>query len=115
MILVTGGIASGKRTYVRSLGYAESQMSSHVASEAPVLVGLEELLREGEPTEADLRALMSKDVVVCCEVGQGVVPMEGQERVWRERVGRTCTALAQDATRVVRMVCGIPVVIKEER
>lgn len=115
MILVTGGIASGKRTYVRSLGYDESQMSSLIASDAPVLVGLEELLRAGELLQTDLRALRDKDVVVCCEVGQGVVPMDARERAWRERVGRACAVLARDATRVVRMVCGIPLVIKEEQ
>ena len=115
MILVTGGIASGKRTYVRSLGYSDSQMSSRVADEASVLIGLEELLRAGDPSKSDLDALMAKDVVVCCEVGMGVVPMDARERAWRERVGRTCAVWARDATRVVRMVCGIPMVIKGER
>ncbi|MBR3225991.1 MAG: bifunctional adenosylcobinamide kinase/adenosylcobinamide-phosphate guanylyltransferase [Atopobiaceae bacterium] len=115
MILVTGGIASGKRTYVRSLGYDDGQMDKRLAGDACVLVGLEELLRAGELGEADVDALARKDVVVCCEVGQGVVPMEAEERVWRERVGRTCASLAQRASKVVRMVCGIPLVIKEER
>ena len=108
MILVTGGIASGKRTYVRSLGYDDGQMDKRLAGDAPVLVGLEELLRAGELGETDTDALARK-------VGQGVVPMEAEERVWRERVGRTCASLAQRASKVVRMVCGIPLVIKEER
>jgi adenosylcobinamide kinase/adenosylcobinamide-phosphate guanylyltransferase len=43
----------------------------------------------------------------------GVVPMDAWERIWRERVGRTCGKLASQATRVVRMVCGIPTIIKD--
>ena len=43
----------------------------------------------------------------------GVVPMDAGERIWRERVGRTCSMLASQATRVVRMVCGIPTIIKD--
>lgn len=112
MILVLGGIASGKRTYVASLGYDESQMSGSVGSDAPVLCDLQDVLRGGPLSHEELDAAARKDVVVCCEVGQGVVPLDPQERAWRELVGRTCAQLARHA-RVVRMVCGIPVVIKE--
>ena len=113
MILVIGGIASGKRTYVRSLGYADEQIGTSVTSLEPVLYGLEECLWERNLTYDVLEALASKDVVTCCEVGQGVVPMDASERVWQERVGRTCCELAKRANKVVRMVCGIPVLIKE--
>lgn len=109
MILVIGGIASGKRSYARSLGFCDEQMSPVLTSEAPVLYGLEELLRQGPLSERDLQAVRSKDVVTCCEVGLGVVPLDTGERSWRELVGRTCTELAAGAAQVVRMVCGIPV------
>ncbi len=108
MILVVGGIASGKRTYARSLGYSDEQISTTFSGTTPVLYGLEELLRQGPLSERDLQAVLAKDVVICCEVGQGVVPMDATERAWRELVGRTCTQLAAQADQVVRMVCGIP-------
>ncbi len=112
MLLVIGGIASGKRTYVRSLGYDDDRISQTVDSPAPVLLGLEEILRDGPLSSQDLARLRAKEVVVCCEVGMGVVPMDREQRAWRERVGRTCALLANDASQVVRLVCGIPVTLK---
>lgn len=109
MILVLGGIASGKRTYVRSLGYRDCEMDASPTSAAPVLLGLDEVLRTGPVENEDLERIERKEVVVCCEVGMGVVPMDAHERAWRELVGRTCTQLAVQASRVVRLVCGIPV------
>ena len=112
MILVLGGMASGKRTYVQSLGYSTANMNTSLASDAPVLLHLEELLKQGPLTKNEIYALTSKEVVVCCEVGMGVVPVDAAERAWRELVGRTCSSLASQATQVVRMVCGIPVQLK---
>ena len=112
MVLVIGGLASGKRSYVRSLGYTDEQMGTQSFDGRPVLVALEELLREGPLDDVTFSDIASREVVCCCEVGMGVVPIDHEERAWRERVGRTCTKLAAEATRVVRMVCGIPMVLK---
>ena len=111
MILVIGGIASGKRTYVRSLGYGEADFDGDPSSSAPVLLALEELLRGGPLDDVASTQVLAKDVVICREVGSGVVPIDAGERAWRERVGRTCGKLAASATKVVRMVCGIPVTL----
>ena len=112
MILVVGGIASGKRSFVRSLGFDDAQMSPKLVGATPVLLDLEELLRNGPLDDGAWQALLCKRVVCCCEVGQGVIPMDAGERAWRELVGRTCACLAAEADEVVRMVCGIPVTLK---
>ena len=114
MLLVIGGIASGKHAYVRSLGYDEVDFSDDPSSSAPVLEGLDELLRKGSLDDRSRMQVLAKDVVICCEVGSGVVPIDPGERAWRERVGRMCGELAASATKVVRMVCGIPVTLKPE-
>lgn len=114
MILVVGGLASGKRTYLHSLGYNDALIGQSIGSNAPALYGLEEILRKGPLGKEELDSLMHKDVVVCCEVGLGVVPTDASERAWRELVGRTCCQLAEQASMVVRMVCGIPVTIRRE-
>lgn len=112
MILVIGGIASGKLTYVQALGYDDTQIAHTPSPDLPVLYGLEEVLREGPLDEEALGTVRATEVVTCCEVGLGVVPVDAGERQWRERVGRTCALLARDATKVIRMVCGIPVPLK---
>ena len=50
--------------------------------------------------------------MVCDEVGSGVIPLQREQREFREATGRLCIALAREASQVVRLVCGIPQVIK---
>ena len=52
-------------------------------------------------------------VIVCDEVGYGVVPTDAFERQYREAVGRICIELAKKSKRVVRVICGIGTVIKD--
>ena len=41
-----------------------------------------------------------------------MVPVEPEQRTWREAVGRLCCRLAQRAERVERIFCGLPMVLK---
>ena len=102
MILVVGGLASGKRTFARSLGFVDEDAAFDV----------HERLRNGEKPAALLDELSAKVVVTCAEVGNGIVPLDPDERAWREAVGRLSSALAERADAVVRTVCGIPVFLK---
>lgn len=115
MILVVGGIASGKRTFAQSLGFADSDFSTEAAVGGPVLVDAQNLVRHG--CEDSLEALAddiaaAKQVVLAVDVGSGIVPLDRQERAWRDDAGRLCALLAARASAVVRMVCGIPVAVK---
>lgn len=115
MILIVGGEGSGKRTFAKTLGYAEKDMADGCLDSRPVLFHTERLVFE-RPEDADklYDALLKKEVVICNEVGSGIIPMEPGERLGREAVGRLCVRLAAKADAVVRMVCGIPSVIKGE-
>ena len=90
-------------------------MSRDPGSPAPVLFELEELVR-ADPTHAEalLEALCQKELVLCREVGSGVVPLSAEERRWRESVGRLCVLLATRAEAVVRIVAGLPMALKGE-
>ena len=46
------------------------------------------------------------------EVGAGVVPIQKEDRLFREAVGRALCVIAQEAEQVTRCVCGIGVRIK---
>lgn len=46
-------------------------------------------------------------IVVTDEIGYGIVPLDYGERIYREQVGRVCTALAKESEEVYRVICGI--------
>ena len=108
MILVVGGRGAGKRRFVsQQLGYPPEAVSSNAANETPVLYGLESL----DPLPA-LEDLLEREVVVCQEVGCGVVPLDRTDRDRREAVGRLCCRLAAQAEAVYRVNCGIAMRLK---
>lgn len=51
-------------------------------------------------------------VLICDEVGYGIVPLDEAERCYREAVGRLLCSLAQQADEMVRIVGGMPIRIK---
>lgn len=118
MILIIGGQGAGKRRYAMELGFREEDMAFAELDHRPVLVDLHLLLRHGftgtDVTDDVFAPLLRKDVIICNEVGCGVVPLDAEDRAWRERVGRLCTRLAGRAERVVRVCCGIPLCLKGE-
>ncbi len=113
MIFVTGGESSGRRTFVRGLGYSDNQISHGVLDERPVVFRAELLTADDSPEElAEL--LAGKEVVICTELGCGIVPLDPSRRRAREAAGRLSILLARRAEAVVRLVCGVPMVLKGE-
>ena len=51
-------------------------------------------------------------IVICDEVGCGVVPANEFDRKYRETVGRCCCRIASKADTVVRITCGVAQRIK---
>ena len=112
MILIIGGAAQGKLDYVlRKTGYSPDPVA-HTPEDAehlPIFDGV-----EGWP-ELDEEALLAANpdiILICDEVGCGVVPMDPAQRAWREAVGRLCCRLAARAERVERMFCGLSMTLK---
>lgn len=54
----------------------------------------------------------SLQLLISDEIGYGLVPIDDFEREYREFHGRVMTELVQNAETVVRIVCGIPQVLK---
>ncbi|SHH94333.1 adenosylcobinamide kinase /adenosylcobinamide-phosphate guanylyltransferase [Sporobacter termitidis DSM 10068] len=114
MILVIGGLASGKRDYVKKeFGFTDADMADAALDGRPVVYNLQNLVTASlSSVDGLLPALLLKKVVICNEVGSGVVPIDKTERGAREATGRLCVGLAEKAEKVIRICCGIPSVIK---
>lgn len=128
MQLVLGGASQGKLQWV--LDHC-SKTTEQVADgetipldavpDRPVLNHLHRwvfrLMQAGMDPAAALEAYLNRTpdaILICDEIGCGVVPMHPLERAWREQTGRLCCRLAGRAGRVVRIFCGLPMTLKEE-
>ena len=77
---------------------------------------IKQLLEQGKNPLSFTECLIRKNpdmIFIMNEIGSGIVPIEQEERLWREQVGKVGCLIAENAHTVIRMVCGIPVVIKK--
>lgn len=113
MMLIIGARGAGKLEYAKTLGYGVEDVADGVLDNKPCLQNLQNMVfAHPENALALLPTLLGKELILCDEVGSGVIPVTAGERAAREQTGRLCSRLAAGATRVVRVVCGIPQVIK---
>lgn len=104
MILVIGGFAQGKRAYAAKMWPRKA-----------VVADLQELLRgvaDGRAFAETLLHAYADAVLICDEIGCGVVPLDAEERRWREETGRCLAALAAAAEEVHRVCCGLGLRLK---
>ena len=53
-------------------------------------------------------------IVICRELGCGIVPIDPADRLWRDLSGEACQFLAGHSREVYRVICGIPMKLKGE-
>lgn len=124
MRLIVGGAHQGKLAWaLQDTGLTKKAVvdgkTCPLAGEAPaqILYGLHHLVRRAleenrDPVAVAMAYIGPNTVVICDEVGCGVVPLRREERQWREVTGRLCCTLAQQAQRVDRVLCGLAQRIK---
>lgn len=113
---VVGGKAQGKLNYVmEKYGFKKEEVCDGAVctpeelESAAVVDRYHEFIRRFPES----RPVFRRDaVVICDEVGGGIVPSDPEERKWREAAGRAGYRAAAEADSVVRVVCGIPVRLK---
>lgn len=109
MELYIGGTAQGKKAYVTQVrGIAEARIWDNF--EEWFRKKLQESAPKSLSPEAESMAYLEKHpdtVIICDEVGSGIVPLDSFEREYRERLGRLLCEIAAKAERVERIVCGI--------
>ncbi|MCM1046039.1 MAG: bifunctional adenosylcobinamide kinase/adenosylcobinamide-phosphate guanylyltransferase [Candidatus Gastranaerophilales bacterium] len=104
MILITGGAYQGKRAFA----------DNHFSDTYRIVDHYHETIRlqmkQGMDPLKEAQKLLSSDdklVIICDEVGCGLVPVDAFERAYREQVGRVGGYLAGEAGQVIRVICGI--------
>lgn len=128
MIMIIGGQFQGKTSYALSLGIKKEDIrsGSDISLDVPCnivcisdfQIFIKRLCEGGLDPMKKTAELIEKNpdiVIISTEIGNGVIPIEKSDRIWRESTGRACCFLAANAEKVVRMVCGIPTIIKENR
>ena len=111
MDLVIGGAFQGKLSWAAREYDLKPEELCDLAAEEPragarCCFHLEELTRR-DADAARYLPLFADAVVVTREVGGGIVPMDGEERAWREAHGTLVQQLAREARHVTRVLCGL--------
>ena len=120
MILIIGGCFQGKLQYARAsycpeenFPVADGELPAR--AEGPVIVNhlhlwIRRRLEQGGCPEQEIEDFVRacpECIVICDEIGNGLVPVDAAEREYRERTGRILISLAAGAKEVVRVICGI--------
>lgn len=108
MVLIVGGAYQGKTAY------AEQYFSDCRRIDSYHEVVRRQMQEGLDPLEEVRKLPLSEEklVILCDEVGSGLVPVDAFERAYREQVGRVGSYLASQAEQVVRVLCGLGKTIK---
>lgn len=126
MHLMIGGYAQGKLDYAkRKYNIPDNEICHGETEDFDAFPGkkvydkLHLYLKRKMEQSADISALMEQFlqenpscILICDEVGNGIVPIADTERAYRETVGRMLCLAAEQAESVERIICGISQRIK---
>ncbi len=130
MRLVIGGYSQGKLDYVLEHYKLENYVlldgerlanAYFVAHEEAIVIVnalhkfVKATLKKGDNPEAYMISFVEEHpncIVICDEIGNGIVPIDAFERDYREKTGRLLIELAKKAESVERVICGIGQKIK---
>lgn len=111
MIFVTGGYCAGKKHFViEKFGYNRDDFSNKLDDCKKIVYNVEDIHFIDIDETFDI--LSKKDIVICNELGCGVIPIDNDLRIRRELIGKLCIKLANHADEVYRVYTGIGVKIK---
>lgn len=118
MKFITGGAYQGKLEYAKKL-YPDTEWADGAGCSLQELFScggvdhfhlfVRRWLQEGRTPKELTKAILDKNrslIILCDEIGCGLVPVDAFERKYREAVGRICTELVKYADEVHRVTCG---------
>lgn len=128
MYFITGGVYAGKTAYAAKQFDIRPEMITdgadctfETAMAAVCIKNYQQLIRrllaDGQQPFLFTQTLLDKNpdvIIMMNEIGCGIVPLEREERRWREQTGWCGCLIAERARAVVRLCCGCPSVLKGE-
>ncbi len=134
MRLLIGGHAQGKLEYAKELLPDADLLEESLGNQAPeqfqnhalIIHGLELMTKDLIKQDLEINDLVadflerlmkivdasSECIIIADEIGCGVIPLQKEDRLWRELHGRVLVELAKQAEIVERIICKIPQRIK---
>ena len=125
MVFVTGGSWQGKREWANKTFPKLTNIVDGETAEFSDFVQAQRIdrlhlwirrkMKEGGSLDGYVDRLLQQNpdvVILMDEVGSGVVPVDKEERAYREKVGRIGCEIAEKAQSVYRVICGIGTEIK---
>ena len=104
------------KLYIGGAWQGQEELARRENPAGEIIPDFHEIMREHTQDARELAeafCLAHQDAVVTAdEVGGGIVPLDREERAWREACGRALCVLADHADQVTRVVCGIGVRLK---
>ena len=121
MVLLIGGAYQGKVDYAcekfnisRKDIYTCERDKVEMPEGAPIINNVEDLVwaclstgRDPMKYLAARKSRWAKSVMIVNDISCGLVPMDAQDRAFREAVGRTTMYLAKEAVAVTRIFAGL--------
>lgn len=128
MILITGGAYQGKTQYaVDNFGLMQDDIADgNICTESEILnakcvsdyhIFIKRMLEKNTDVISFTNQLceINKNLIVIMnEIGCGIIPIEKEDRIWRETAGKCGCIIAQNSKQAVRIINSIPMIIKDE-
>ena len=116
MILILGGAYQGKLTYAAKRYSLQKNDIFDLSTgdpdrPYPCFTHLEALTKR-DPDPEKFLPLFRDSILISREIGSGIVPMDPEERAWRERHGALVQKIAAQSKCVVRIFCGLEEALK---
>ena len=121
MILIYGGVYQGKHEYAKERYGLDSSCFTGISKEninLDCIKAIDDInsfvrlcVREGKEAKEELearRSLWQDSILIMDDVSSGLVPMNAEDRAYREMCGRLTCFLAREADEVYRVFCGLP-------
>lgn len=121
-VLIIGGKYQGKTDLAKRLFNLTDDdfingcnLTDNNIKSAKAISDLQEYTKKIDSLNFDLHSFVNslKDkIIICTELGCGVVPMQKELDDWREITGRICCEIASISDVVIRVTAGLPQIIK---